>query len=107
MTAGQLIAALSKVDPDTPVVMSQEDEPCGDYGVRAVEFVDMQREPLYADGAWGFDTWHGCEARYPTPRWSDKYDPPRQVVFLGKCLPYRPIVDADVEQPALPGGLDG
>jgi hypothetical protein len=33
-TAGQLIAQLSKVDPNTPRVIEQNDEPLGGYGVR-------------------------------------------------------------------------
>lgn len=101
LTASELIRQLQKVPPDTPVVMSQEDEPAGDYGVRAVDVVDMQRDPLYADGSFGRDVYYGYEARFPVIRWSDRYEPPRPVVFLGHLRPHMPIVDGEIAQKEL------
>jgi hypothetical protein len=105
LTAGQLIEQLSKVDPSTPVVMSQEDEPCGDYGVRGVEVVRMQRENTYADGAMsGMDVFHRQHTTFPQPKFyeGDRYEQPQPVVFLSNHCPWQPTIDADVVQAALP-----
>lgn len=108
LTAGQLIDRLSRVDPNLPVVFEARDEPLGDYGVRSVEVVDMQRERTYADGMCGTDVFHGPESRYPEPKWHTskvfEYDPPGPVVLLGMERPWQPVIDAEVEQRALPGG---
>lgn len=105
LTAEQLIMQLAKFPPDTPVVMSQTDEPYGDYGVRSVDSEEMQRDSRYADtGPWGHDSWHGCEARHPTVRWNDKLDPPQQVIFLRPDLPWQPIIDGEIGQPELTVG---
>jgi hypothetical protein len=101
LTAGELILQLSKVDPRTPVVMSQSDEPCGLYGVRGLDIEDMQRDPLYADGHYGMDVFHRSETTFPTRRWNDCYDPPTAVVFLSENLPYQPVIDAEIGLPEL------
>ena len=102
LTAGELIAQLSKVPPDTPVVMRQSDEPSGDYGVRSVEFVDMKREPLYA--RIGTDVWHEADYldEYVKRRNLDKFDAPQRVVYLNDELPYLPTIDAEIQPAALP-----
>jgi hypothetical protein len=104
LTAGELIHQLSKVPPETPVVMSQEDEPCGDYGVRSIDLEEMQREALHAGGRYGYDTYHRSE--WGTRKvWNERYDPPQTVVFLSKELPYQPVIDAELAQPELVSGV--
>ncbi|ATW61093.1 hypothetical protein SEA_ANDIES_60 [Mycobacterium phage Andies] len=98
LTAGQLIAQLLKVPADTPVVMSQEDEPVGCYGVRSVELEEMRRDPTYADGPFGRDSWHS------TLYSCAGYDPPQQVVFLGPERPWQPTIDGEPERPAIESG---
>ncbi|AHG24385.1 hypothetical protein PBI_MICHELLEMYBELL_64 [Mycobacterium phage MichelleMyBell] len=98
LTAGQLIAQLLKVPADTPVVMSQEDDPLGNYGVRRVEFTDMQRDPCYADGPGGRDSWHRPHDSYRD------YDPPQGVVFLGAERPWQPTIDGEIALPELESG---
>jgi hypothetical protein len=84
LTVGQLIDVLSKLDPDLPVVMSQEDEPLGHYGVRSVEVYDMQRENTHAGGRYGIDVFHNQISHFPVKWWiGDNYENPGTVVLLG------------------------
>jgi hypothetical protein len=100
ITAGELIRQLQKVDPSTPVVMTQNDEPCGDYGVRSVEFTDMKRQDTYAAEPFGMDVWHEAEwlNEFPNSHSHKTFDPPQAVVFLGHYCPWKPTIDAEIAQ---------
>lgn len=80
MNVGQLISALSKLPAGMPVVVAQEDEPLGNYGVAAVSAVQMQR-----DDSWGHrDVWdpaYGTEkTEVVTVAFLETDEPPRQVI---------------------------
>lgn len=103
LTAGELIRQLQKVHPDTPIVMSQEDEPCGDHGVRSADITEMKREDTHADGSCGFDVWHEANwlNEFPNSRSHKQFDPPQTVVWLGKSRPWQPTIDAEIAQPEI------
>lgn len=106
LTAGQLMEQLSRLDPDLPVVFEARDEPLGNYGVRAVEVDEQQRESLFADGPYGCDVFHekigGGYNGHPAEWWTgDRYDQPGPVVFLRYELPWQPTIDGELAQPEL------
>lgn len=84
MNVGELIRQLSKLDPDLPVVMAQEDEPVGNYEVLAVDERSMHPDKTFTldPAAWHDSCW--------TPEL-----PPQQVAFLGRDRPYLPVIDAE------------
>lgn len=109
LTVGQLIDKLSRLNPNLPVVMSQHDEPSGDYGVRSIEVSEMQRENIYAPNPFGRDVFHshisgGYQDR-PKEWWTgDRYDQPSQVVFLSDESEWQPTIDGSVGQHELESG---
>jgi hypothetical protein len=90
LTVQQLIGALTKLPPDMPVVVTQEDEPLGNYGVTGVS-----QQAMHRDESWSYrDVWDwdaGSRSGPKTP-----------VAYLETDEPVRPVVDAEVEPPALP-----
>lgn len=87
LTVGNLIEQLSQLDPTLPVVMSQEDEPPGDCGVRSLRVEEMQRDTVYGGGPYGYDVFHEPMSRYGKKvEWwkGDRYDEPRMAVLLSK-----------------------
>ncbi|MFN6548410.1 hypothetical protein [Mycolicibacterium nivoides] len=77
LTIGDLLDRLVGVDRSLPVVIQAVDEPVGNYGVRDIEVVPMQRESTYAADPNGWDVYHS-DFRQP----SEYYDEPGPVAFL-------------------------
>jgi hypothetical protein len=48
VNVGELMAQLAKLPPELPVVVPQEDQPLGDYGVTGVERVRMTRDDTWS-----------------------------------------------------------
>jgi hypothetical protein len=48
MNVGELMAQLAKLPPDMPVVVAQEDEPLGPYGITGVDRVRMRRDDFWS-----------------------------------------------------------
>lgn len=105
MNVRELITALSRLDPELPIVIEQEDlELVGQYvEVMQVRFTDsdvyFDPEAFSLDGSRPYDRadWHNTG----TPA---REKPTEPVVLLGCRLPWRPTIDAEVIQPELPGG---
>lgn len=102
LTVGQLIEQLSRLDPNLPVVMSQEDDPLGDYGVRSVGVDEMQRESTYSAEPFGMDVYHEGPAMFDFRDVDGYHDAPGPVAFLSKGRPYLPTIEAEPQQFALP-----
>lgn len=102
MNVRELMAKLSRLDPDLPVVMSQEDEPPGCYEVNDVDLTTMCHRARYRYSS--SDVWSGYSS--PSDRLRDDEEP-RTVVFLGPESPQPLTVDGEVGHAALPAGLGG
>jgi hypothetical protein len=95
MNVGELIAKLSRLDPNLPVLMQQSDDPLGDYEVLDVSVVPGKPDDLYHRTAvprhggrpWDYQqVWHTYERG------------DIEVVLLGSEKPWQPVVDAEVVQ---------
>lgn len=78
-------ASLAKLDPRTPVVISQTDEPLsGAYGVQEITVLNMKRDRTYAAAKYGTDAWHEADwlNEYPDSSSHRNFDPPQQVAYL-------------------------
>ena len=102
MNVGELIIALSKLDPSLPVVMQQTDEPLGQYEVLDVSVEDGYADKLYHRTAptYGGRVWESPQVWHT---YVDRYtkEPITKVVLLDSDKPWRPTIDAEVEQKEL------
>lgn len=80
LTVGEVIDRLSRLDHSLPVVFDAEDEPLGNYGVRDVSVVPMQRESTHAAEPFGSDVYH--DVSDGSRQVSDYYDEPGPVALL-------------------------
>lgn len=93
MNVGQLIAQLTKFDPDTPVVMQMTDEPPGDYEVAEVRTASYCHERPCPPGHQYWSIWHADQYR--------DCDPPQPVAFLSFDPPRHETIDAEMALPAI------
>ncbi|MEC4836859.1 hypothetical protein R2362_20195 [Mycobacteroides chelonae] len=96
MNVRQLIAALSKLDPEMPVVMEWTPEYMSDSEVAKVTVEQYARERDPFTRPYPVPTeWHPPEyARH-------NCDPPQPVAFLSYDPPMRETIDAEIERPAI------
>ncbi|RIS72891.1 hypothetical protein D2E70_08545 [Mycobacteroides abscessus] len=101
MNVGELIMQLSKLDPSLPVVMQMTDEPPGDYevGVVSAEMYCREREWSSRPDLWP-TTWHEPEYSF------DRCDPQQPVAYLSFNPPWKPTIDAEIDQPAIEASHD-
>lgn len=111
LTVGQLVDRLTRLNPGLPVVFEATDEPLGDYGVRSIEVCEMQRERTYAADPCGCDVFHshisGGYGDRPKEWWTDRrggdrYDHPREVVYLRYESEWKPTIDGELAPRELP-----
>lgn len=98
MNVHELIAKLSRFDPELPVVMEQNNEPLGDYEVLDVEVVDA--DPGHP--------WHSTSPSHGGRPWKspevwNTYDGKQnRVVRLASEPPWQPTIDGELARPELP-----
>lgn len=92
MNVRELIEKLSRLDPELPVVMQQNDEPLGGgYEVLAVDVIAGQPDGLYHATAPAY----GCRA-WDSPQVWDTYEGDSEVVLLGSDKPWQPTIDGEL-----------
>lgn len=77
LTVGDVLDRLAGVDRSLPVVIQAVDDPVGNYGVRDIDVVPMQRESTYAADPSGWDVYHSDFRQS-----GDCHDDPGPVAFL-------------------------
>lgn len=100
MNVGELIAQLSKLDPNLPVVMEMTDEPPGDYEASEVrvESYCRERETSFMS-SWRWPTlWHEPEYAF------GRCEPARAVAYLSFNPPWKPTIDGEIDQTAIEAG---
>lgn len=103
MNVGELMAKLSKLDPNLTVLMEQNNEPLGQYEVLDVSVELGKPDRLYHATA---STYGGRVWEYPQV-WHTYEGEGTEVVLLGSEKPWQPTIDAVVEQRALGLGKEG
>lgn len=97
MNVGELIAQLSKLDPNLPVVMEMTDEPPGDYEASEVRVESYCRQrDSWISSPWLWPTiWHEAEYSF------DRCDPAQPVAYLSFNPPWKPTIDGEIDQTAI------
>jgi hypothetical protein len=96
MNVRELIAALSKLDPDMPVVMEYMHEYMSDSEVAQVTVEQYARERETFPRSYPVPT-EWCLPEYAR----HNCDPPRPVAFLSYEPPVLETIDAEIERPAI------
>ncbi|KNB64088.1 hypothetical protein PROPHIGD39-2_26 [Mycobacterium phage prophiGD39-2] len=95
MNVRELIMALSKLDPEMPVVMERTPEYLGDSEVAGVTVEQYARERDT------FPRSHPEPTEWCMPEYARDCDPPQSVAFLSYEPPVRDTIDAEIERPAI------
>ncbi|AWG55559.1 hypothetical protein [Mycobacteroides abscessus] len=102
MNVGELMTALSELDPTLPVVMEMTDEPPGDYEASEVRIESYCRERDSSPSSpyiWP-TTWHEPEYAF------NRCGPAQPVAYLSFNPPWKPTIDAEVDQTAIEASHD-
>ncbi|BCI84471.1 hypothetical protein MTY66_60960 (plasmid) [Mycolicibacterium sp. TY66] len=101
LTVGEVMDRLSRLDRSLPVVFEAVDEPSGNYGVRDVSVVPMQRQSTFAAQPYGCDVYSSPEGGLVPA--GDYYDEPGPVAFLSMYREQIPTRQGDATE----GGTEG
>ncbi|WP_195173516.1 hypothetical protein [Mycobacteroides abscessus] len=95
MNVRELITALSKLDPEMPVVMERTPEYMSDSEVAGVTVEQYARERDT------FPRSYPVPTEWRMPEYARDCDPPEPVAFLSYEPPARETIDAEIERPAI------